>query len=224
MHRPKGVSIHILPAFFAALVTVSSQGSMIASPNLEKAEGLIRENKASEAVKVLKELKPLERERARFFFLQGRALQDLRRNTEALQSYSVSIFLDGANAKSFINRGLVKGALKDLNGAMDDLNHALELNPRSKEAYLNRGVTNAGLNKINNSIYDFTQSILLDQEYADAYRNRGLTYSFLGKRDQACRDWARAVELGQAEVQSWINETCQKPNKTKLPHSKPKVR
>ena len=40
-----------------------------------------------------------------FFFLKARALQDLRRNTDALANYSIAIYLNPKYVMAIINRG-----------------------------------------------------------------------------------------------------------------------
>jgi len=180
------------------------------SSPLGEAARSIRLEKPKQALDILNNYKPTISERGHFFFLRARALQDQKKNTEALEAYTISLFLNSSNSKALINRALVKGALRDLNAAMDDLNAALRINPRSKEALMNRGVTNAGLGKINNAIYDFTEAIQLDPNYADAYRNRGITWNYQGKKEKACEDWRTALKLGQQDVSVWVSSLCRK--------------
>lgn len=177
---------------------------------LAKAGEAIRLSKPKEALDILDNYNPAINERSHFFFLRGRALQDQKKNTKALEAYTISLFLYSSNTKALINRALVKGALRDLDAAMDDLNSALRINPRSKEALMNRGVTNAGLGKVNNAIYDFTEAIRLDPNYADAYRNRGITWNYQGKKEKACKDWRRALSLGQQDISTWVSSLCLK--------------
>jgi tetratricopeptide (TPR) repeat protein len=144
-----------------------------------------------------------------YHFLKGRALQDLRSNTDALTSYSLSIYLDGKMAKSYINRALIKGSLRDLEGAMADLGVALKLEPKNQVALMNRGVTLAGLNQPAAAIRDFDRALNLDPAYGDAYRNRGIVKNYLGDRKGACDDWRRSASLGDQEVVLWQSELCE---------------
>ena len=143
-----------------------------------------------------------------FFFLKARALQDLRRNTDALANYSIAIYLNPKYLMAIINRGLVKGALKDIDGALLDLNLALTLQPNNPAALLNRGVTYGGLNQPLLAIADFNRIIQLDPNNADAFRNRGLTKHLMGDKSSACIDWARSKDLGIAEASEWIATLC----------------
>ena len=177
---------------------------------LEQARLYIKDNKASQALLALENFTPEENNRAEYHFLTGRAYQELKLNTKALASYSIAIHLNAGHYKALNNRGLIKGALKDMSGAMDDLNKSIQANPTYAPAYMNRGVTRAALKKLDLAIEDFTKAIVLDPAYGDAYRNRGITYKFRGNITGACRDWLKAGELGQSSAQSWFQRHCKR--------------
>ena len=174
----------------------------------EQARLYIKDNKASLALKSLENYNPDDNNLAEYHFLTGRAYQELKLNTKALTSYSIAIHLDVGHYKALNNRGLIKGALKDMSGAMDDLNKSIQANPKYAPAYMNRGVTLAAMKKIDLAIEDFTKAIILDPAYGDAYRNRGITYKFNGNIQGACRDWMKASKLGQDSTSVWINRHC----------------
>ena len=143
-----------------------------------------------------------------YYFLKARAYQDLRRNTDALANYSIAIYLNPKFVNAFINRGLVRGALQDVNGALIDLDRALLLQPNNTAALLNRGVTYGGLNKPSLAIQDFNRAIQINPNYPDAYRNRGLTKHLLGDKDGACDDWYKSKNLGINEATEWLTKYC----------------
>lgn len=144
------------------------------------------------------------------FFLKARAFQDLRRNTDALANYSIAIYLNPKFVNAFINRGLVRGALKDVDGALIDLNNALALEPNNSAALINRGVTYGGLNNPSLAIQDFNKAIQLKANIADAYRNRGVTRHLIGDKNGACDDWGRSKDLGILEAAEWVSKLCVK--------------
>jgi tetratricopeptide (TPR) repeat protein len=47
---------------------------------------------------------------------------------------------EGSKAQAYENRGLVKQRKGDLDGAIADFSHAIELDPRLADAYQNRGL------------------------------------------------------------------------------------
>ena len=141
--------------------------------------------------------------------MTGRAYQELKLNTESLESYSLAIHINPNNDKYWINRGLVKGALKDPQGSLKDLTKALSIK-ESSIAYLNRAVTNASLNNLDEAINDLDNAIQLDPNYSQAYRNRGIINKHRGDEYAACIDWKKSHQLGDKEVKSWINAYCAK--------------
>jgi tetratricopeptide (TPR) repeat protein len=148
-----------------------------------------------------------------YYFLEGRAYQDRRDNTKSLMSYTISIHIDPANDRAYINRALVRGALGDLAGSLEDLDSAVKIRPTSAPALMNRGVTKAALNRPHDALRDFTAAIKLDAGYADAYRNRGITYRYVGQLSRACSDWKKAIELKQADVGLWHQQLCGRAGK-----------
>jgi tetratricopeptide (TPR) repeat protein len=175
---------------------------------LEQARLFLKDNKASAALKSLQNFDPEEPDLAEYHFLTGRAYQELKLNTKALSSYSIAIHLDSMHYKALNNRGLIKGALRDMTGAIDDLNKSIEANSKYAPAYMNRGVTRAAMKNVDLAIEDFTKAILIDPLYADAFRNRGITYKFTGNIQGACRDWQKASQLGETSTNNWINRHC----------------
>lgn len=143
-----------------------------------------------------------------YYFLRGRILQELKKNSEALASYSVAIYIMPDLVKAYVNRALVKGALGDTQGAIEDLNKALQLQPSNAAALLNRGVTFASLNKPVLALRDFNQAIQLDSRYADAYRNRGIVRYLSNDLQGSCDDWRKSIELGASEVLDWTRSLC----------------
>jgi len=149
-----------------------------------------------------------------FHFLYGRVMQESKRNTNALVSYSIAFFLDKKNARALVNKALVRGALGDLQGALKDLDEASILAPQEPAIYMNRGVTYAGLGKPKQAISEFSAAIKINSRYADAFRNRGITLFYQKDLSGACRDWKQAAKLGDSETLRWANQYCP-PNRQK---------
>ena len=100
-----------------------------------------------------------------YYFLLGRSYQELKLNLRAFEAYTKSIFLNNKNFKAYLNRGMVKGALRDFKGAFEDLNKANSLEPNKPEYFLNLGIVYASLNKPLSSIESFLRATDLDSNY-----------------------------------------------------------
>ena len=177
--------------------------------DLKDIKDLIKEGKASIALSRLKNIDKEAKSISEYHFLTGRAYQELKLNTESLESYSLAIHINPNNDKYWINRGLVKGALKDPQGSLKDLTKALGIK-ESSQAYLNRGVTHASLNNLSSAIKDLNNAIKLDSNYSQAYRNRGIIHKHRGDKYTACSDWEKSHRLGDNEVKAWIDAYCTK--------------
>ena len=63
---------------------------------------------------------------------QGAILTRLNRPDEAIAACSRAIALDAKNAKAYYNRGVAREATKDTEGAAQDFQKAIQLDPRLK--------------------------------------------------------------------------------------------
>ena len=167
---------------------------------------LISKDQAAEALAALERIN--EQHSSEYFFLKGRAQQELRLNTDALASYSVAIYLDPSSNKARINRALVRGALQDLQGAIAEFSAVLKSQPNHTEALLNRGVTHASLNQPDAAIQDFKRALSIQPTYGAAYLNLGLVYHLKGKRTDACKQWRLASRYGERDASTWVLELC----------------
>ena len=209
VRKKKSIGITYLTIFCFLAVTLSSLPVLSNSQsNLSTAREKIRTGRIKEALDILDNKAASAPTDSQFFFLKGRAFQELKRNTEALSNYSIALYLNPKFTNALINRALVKGALQDVEGALKDLDQALTLEPSNKAALLNRGVTYGGLNKPLLAIADFDQALKIDPSYADAYRNRGLTRHLLGDKKGACDDWVKSNNLGIRDAAEWLAKLC----------------
>ena len=143
-----------------------------------------------------------------YYFLLGRAYQELKLNFRAFEAYSKSIFLNNKNFKAYLNRGMVKGALRDFEGAFEDLNKANSLQPNKPEYFLNLGIVYASLNKPISSIESFLRAIEIDSNYHDAFNNLGITYFHQKNIKLACETWEIPAKKGVEKSRKWIEDYC----------------
>ncbi len=99
--------------------------------------------------------------------------------------------------RSCFHRGIAKYTIGDHKGALDDLNRAIDMNPRNAEAYCLRGFikSRSCVKGEKQAIEDFNRAIEIDPVYAEAYCNRGDAKVFHGDYKKAIEDLTRAVEL-----------------------------
>lgn len=94
--------------------------------------------------------------------------------------------------------GLAKVQTGDYQGAIADLNQAIQTNPTA-DAYYNRGVAYTQLGRHQEAIADFTQAIQLNPGFAEAYYSRGVARGKLGDQQGAVVDYRQAADLYQQQ-------------------------
>jgi tetratricopeptide (TPR) repeat protein/uncharacterized caspase-like protein len=84
---------------------------------------------------------------------------------------------------------------KDTQGALNDYDKAIKLNPDYFTAYCNRG--NAYYNKrdYDKAIEDFSKAITLKPDYALAYYSRATVFNMKKEYDRAIEDYSKAISL-----------------------------
>lgn len=176
---------------------------------LNQAKQLLKRGKSLQALELLKTLKGGTNSKATYHFLIARSYQDLNNHAKSLTHYNSAIKENPKFSKALINRGLIKGAMRDLQGALSDLQLGLRLSPNLPEAHLNLGVTYAALNKPEKAIKSFDQALKLNPYYPDAYRNRGIVFHHLKRIDKACEDWKISIRQQKSpEISRWIQQIC----------------
>jgi tetratricopeptide (TPR) repeat protein len=102
-------------------------------------------------------------------------------------------------------RGIVRGEMGDYEGAMADLNKAIDLNPRFVQAYTHRGVVKSQTGDLDGAISDHSKAIQLAPTHAAARYNRGCAKEKQGDELGALSDYQRAVELDPATFDAaWV--------------------
>ena len=202
-----GLSLMILSHSFSSEINAQASEQKLKA-SYEAIRVNIRQGDLDKALFLLDKIQASTNKDAESHFLRGRILQEMKKNTEALTSYTLAIYLKPDMVKAYINRALVKGALVDTQGAIEDLNRALNLQPANAAALLNRGVTYASLNKPALALKDFNQAIQIDGRYADAFRNRGIIKYLMNDQQGACAEWAKSNELGPSDTLEWSRNLC----------------
>ena len=105
------------------------------------------------------------------------------------------------------------GALRYGRCALDEVNKAMELNPREPLNYLSRGIGNYYLpaalgGGVELAIKDFEKAIALDANSADAHLWLGISLRKLNRNAEARKEFERAAKLNPARV--WAKQQLDK--------------
>jgi tetratricopeptide (TPR) repeat protein/S1-C subfamily serine protease len=131
-------------------------------------------------------------------------LSDLKRYKEAAAAINKAIELS-PRAAFYNNRGIVRDDLGDKQGAIDDFNQAIKINPNYAQAYNNRGIVRDDLGDKQGAIDDFNQAIKINPNYAQAYYNRGIVRNELGDKQGAIDDYNLAIKINPNYANAYNN-------------------
>jgi len=116
-----------------------------------------------------------------FYVDRGLAKSQLKLYVESIIDYSEAIRLDSTTGVAFFYRSQAKVNLKDLRGAISDL-----------DIYIRN------LNKLG-----------LTFDLGQAYYNRGMLHLQIDKNENGCLDLSKAGELGVSRAYEMIQKYCQ---------------
>ncbi|HIK10522.1 MAG TPA: tetratricopeptide repeat protein [Oscillatoriaceae cyanobacterium M33_DOE_052] len=100
-------------------------------------------------------------------------------------------------------RGLERARSGDKQGAIQEFNSAIELNPNNAEAYYKRANALYDLGDYQDAVEDYTVAIRINPSYVNSYFNRGLTYYEMGKYREAIADYTMTIKLNPKDADAY---------------------
>ncbi|OKH34403.1 hypothetical protein FACHB389_15745 [Nostoc calcicola FACHB-389] len=97
-------------------------------------------------------------------------------------------------------RGITYRNMERYAEALQDFDHAIELNPKDDWAIACRGVTYRNMERYAEALQDFDRAIELNPKDDWAMASRGVTYRLMGRYAEALQDFNRAIELNPNEL------------------------
>ena len=140
---------------------------------------------------------------------KGNELFRIGEMKESIQCYSKSIILDKTNAKSFANRALAKMKCSppDLQGAIDDCNAALDIDPEYIKAYVRRGTLLDKLGRHDEAVKDFEVADRLDTDGGYNSMAESSREKLIAQRDKMLRqNTLKIVEVDGIGEDELVNE------------------
>src|SRR3954447_10826520 len=109
------------------------------------------------------------------------------------------------DAGALLARGAARRDAGDLDGAIADLDRAIELEPRLVAALNDRGVARFARGDLAGAVADFDRVLALEPRHAEAYLNRGVARHVRGDIAAAIADLHRALELRPGWAEAYYN-------------------
>jgi tetratricopeptide (TPR) repeat protein len=113
-----------------------------------------------------------------------------------------------SSSGDLVNNAISKARSGDLQGALTDLNNAINMDAANSVAYRNRGNVKYDLKDFSGAIADAGRAIELSPGDALAYMIRAKSYFAGGDHQAACLDWGKAAELGNTKAGEMIAAYC----------------
>ena len=116
------------------------------------------------------------------------------------------------NAEKCLESFKLKMAEEDYQGAIADLNKAIEIDSQIAVLFYNRGGVKDNLGDHKGAIDDYTKAIEIDPHYVDSYNDRGLSKEELGDHKGAIDDYTKAIEIAPEHGDAYFNRGTHKTN------------
>lgn len=102
------------------------------------------------------------------------------------------------NAVNYNNRGLMHFKNNQFTAAIDDLNRALEINPKLDSAYNNRANCHAAQGDLISAISDYDEALNINPGNLRAWINQGITFRDINSFDLALGNFDICLILGSS--------------------------
>lgn len=124
---------------------------------------------------------------------------------KSIQAFAEKAETYQLSALDYSNRASIKFLKKDVFGAINDFDKAIQLSPNNHELYLNRGYIKQVINDLDGALADYNEAIRLNRNFAYAYNNRGVLKVALKDINGAMEDYAKALELNTGYSDVYYN-------------------
>ena len=97
---------------------------------------------------------------------------------------------------------------KQFQRALNDLEKAIELNPKDLTYRAELAVVNIRVGRNEEALKILQDALAIDPKYAEAYRLMGIAQLQMKKQQEACQSFAKAKDLGDPNVDELIEKHC----------------
>ena len=116
-------------------------------------------------------------------------------SSRAFAAATLALSLSTDDADLLIDRAVAAGSLERWQDAVDDLTHALEVDPRRPDAMVLRGSAWRHLGQLDLAEDDIARALTMDPESAEGLLERGIIRQRRNDPQGARADWEQAISL-----------------------------
>ncbi len=126
---------------------------------------------------------------------RGMFLQQIKRSSQAIDDFTMSIKLDSDYFYAYTNRGFARMQLMKAAEAEQDFNESLRIRPNQPMVFSLRGTSRLSQGKIHEAIEDYKRVTQLDPNNSVGHADLGFAHYFLKDYQKADASFAKATEL-----------------------------
>ncbi|MDD5565499.1 MAG: tetratricopeptide repeat protein [Candidatus Omnitrophica bacterium] len=145
-------------------------------------------------------LDPKSAQAAVAYLKRGSCYYNQKKYSEAVKDYTFSLRIS-PHPKAYYGRGVAYSALKNNGKALEDLQKALELDPRCADgdAHLSIGNIYYQLKDLGLAISNYSRGLAINPKNHRLYYNRASSYAEVGNYEAARKDFQKAAEFATNE-------------------------
>jgi tetratricopeptide (TPR) repeat protein len=153
---------------------------------------------------------PIDAQNAPYLLERAQAKMNVEQYRQAMSDYDVYYDAVGGSVNDVFYYYREQAAMKSrlFQRALDDINKAIELNPKDVNYHAELAAIDLRLGRYEEAIEALNKALVIDSRYAEAYRLMGLCRLQLKQKDEACADFTKAKELGDTIVDALIEKYC----------------
>ena len=210
------IRVGLLLAIGFGVTSCGPSNQELAEIHLDKGKGLIAEDRYEAAAKELEQAAKLDIDALEPRILLGNAYRALKQYDKAFAAYRAAKKVDRYIATPHIENALTRAELGDIDSAIEELNHAIELDPTNLRTLVNLGrlsriprpppKSDDGLGRFVNpdpeagfqrAELNLQAAVDIAPDHILANYELAKTYDEWGKPDKAIPFWKKVQQLGR---------------------------
>jgi tetratricopeptide (TPR) repeat protein len=160
----------------------------------------VKQHKTS--IKYLDEILKKDIHNPKAYFIKGMNFKEMEDTVRAISSFQTVIEQDPDYYQAYMQLGILY-SLKGNDLALQYLNTALKLNPRSTEALYARAMYFQSKNDYGKALKDYDEIIRIDPQYRNAYYNKGYINALQKNYNQAIAEFTNAIRADSHYVEAY---------------------
>lgn len=155
-------------------------------------------------------VKPFTRDAAPYILARAQAYTEAGMYRPALLDYNTYYDVVNGNVNDlfYYYREQAANKAKQYQQALDDIQKAIDLNPKEMLYRVEQGAMNLRVGRVDIAVKQLEDAIKVDDKFAETYRILGLCKIEQKKKDEACTLFNKAKELGDENAQASIDKYC----------------